>query len=413
MANNKAAQDIWERLPQAFHALRFKNYRIFWIGQFVSLVGLWMMMIAQGWLAYDITNSKFLLGLVDFIAGIPVLLLSPLGGFMADRMDRRKLLLATQIVFAIASFLIGLLISTGQINYFNLCLLALVFGLANAVDSPVRQAFVVNLVERNHFSNAIALNSLSFNSARVIGPAVAGYLIGAFGVGLCFYLNAVSFLAVIVSLLMIKGIFKVKTMQKANFGEAFMDSVKYVLQNRKVLLSLVLMAFTSLFIMPYAVLMPVFAKDILNVGAQGLGVLMSFSGVGALLGAFFLAQFGAKKDFTRTIIVSTTMMALAAVLFSFSRNYLLSCAALLILGFNIVTQAISVNTFLQYTVTDELRGRIMGFYSMSFMGLMPIGAFQAGALAHFIGAPHTLLIGAVISFLPALFLFFRRATAVR
>jgi len=396
---------------KAFRALRFRNYRVFWIGQFVSLIGLWMMTIAQGWLAYDITNSKFLLGLVNFIAGIPVLLLSPVGGYMADHMDRRKLLLATQVIFAVVSFLIGLLISTGQINYLNLCILALIIGLANAIDSPVRQAFVVNLVERDHFSNAIALNSLSFNSARVIGPAVAGYLIGAFGVELCFYLNAASFIAVIAGLLMIKGIFRSKLAHKASFGEAFLNSVRYVMADRKVFFSLVLMAFTSLFIMPYAVLMPVFAKDILNVGAQGLGVLMSFSGFGALLGAFYLAQAGTKKNFTWTIIISTMMMSLSAALFSLSRNYLLSCAALLILGFNIVTQAISINTFLQYTVTDELRGRLMSFYTMFFLGLMPIGAFQAGLLAHFIGAPLTLFSGAAVIFLSALFLFFRRNQA--
>lgn len=391
----------------AFRALRFRNYRVFWIGQFVSLIGLWMMTIAQGWLAYDITSSKFLLGLVNFIAGVPVLLLSPLGGFMADHMDRRKLLLITQVVFAAASFIIGLLISTGQINYINLCLLALVIGLANAVDSPVRQAFVVNLVERDHFSNAIALNSLSFNSARVIGPALAGYFIGAFGVELCFYLNAVSFIAVISSLVMIKGIFKAKAAHRTGFGRAFMDSIHYVLGDKKVMLSLILIAFTSVFIMPYAVLMPVFAKDILGAGAQGLGVLMSFSGLGALIGAFYLAQFG-RGEFTRTVIVSTIMMSLSAALFAFSRNYLLSCGALLVLGFSIVTQAISINTFLQYVVTDELRGRIMGFYTMFFLGLMPIGAFQAGLLAHFIGAPLTLFAGAAVSSLPAAFLFFRR-----
>ncbi len=394
----------WQKMPPVFDALSHDNYRLFWFGQLISLVGIWMMMMATSWLVYEITGSKFLLGIINTISGLPSLFINPIGGVFADRMNKRNLLLFTQISSAILSFAIGLLVSLHIIAFWNLALLVFIFGLLTAIDSPVRQAFVVELIERRSLGNAIALNSLAFNSARIIGPAIAGYLIGLVGVESCYYLNAISFVGVIGSLLFIKGDFSPKAKGDFSVSKDFKEGLKYLFDNKKVLASLILVAITSIFIMPYAILMPVFAKDILMKGPEGMGLLMASSGIGALLGSLLLAQFSGSIDYKRVIVFSTFLMSSSMIVFSLSTVFSLSCLALLMGGWGIVSQAASVNIVIQQEVPNKLRGRIMGFYTMSFMGFMPIGAFQAGIMSHFIGAPLTLCIGAVISAVPALIL---------
>jgi MFS family permease len=396
----------WDRLPYAFDSLKYRNYRMFWSGQLISLIGLWMQTLAQGWLVYELTASKFLLGLINAIAGLPVLLLTPAGGIIADHVNKKKLLLFTQVMFSILSFLIGLLISLKWINFENLAFLVFFIGVINAIDSPTRQAFVVELVNKRVLGNAIALNSLAFNSARILGPALAGYIIGITGVEACFYFNAITFFAVIWGLLLVRGDFGAKAEMGSTVRQAFFDGLSYIFKDEKVLFSLILVAFSSLFAMPYAVLMPVFAKDILKVGAQGLGILMAFSGLGALIAAFVLAQFSKKIDLKKLILASTFVMSAALILFSFSLNFYLSCLMLALLGWGIVSQSASVNTFIQHEVPNELRGRIMGFYTLCFMGFMPIGAFQAGITSHFFGAPIALAIGGVACLIPAAFMVF-------
>jgi MFS family permease len=400
MVQTQDAHNFWHKLPKAFDSLKYPNYRNFWFNEGVSLIGLWMQMIAQGWLVYDMTGSKFLLGLINTIAGLPIIFFTPIGGIIADHVNKKNLLIATQIVFAVLSFLIGVLIFAGGINFYNLSVIVFLIGIANAIDSPTRQSFVAELVGPKSLGNAIALNSLAFNTARMIGPAVAGYLIGFIGVESCYFINAVTFLGVIVALFLLKGDFSPRSKPIISARTAFSEGLTYVLKNKRVLFSLMLVAFTSVFVMPYAVLMPVFARDIFHVGAQGLGALMAFSGLGALIGAFMLAHFSGRVDLPKLIFVSTFTIAAALLAFSLSRVFFVSLAALAVLGWSIVSQAASVNTYIQNEVPNDLRGRIMSFYVLSFMGLMPVGSFQAGLMAHYLGAPAALALGALISLFP-------------
>jgi len=403
-----ASQDnigIWHRLPKAFASLRYPNYRNFWLNESVSLIGLWMQMTAQGWLVYDMTGSKFLLGLINTIAGIPIILFTPLGGVIADHHNKKNLLVATQIIFTVLSFLVGLLIFTGGINFYNLSVIVFLIGTANAIDSPTRQSFVAELVGPGSLGNAIALNSLAFNTARMIGPAVAGYIIGLVGVESCYFINAATFLGVILALLMLKGDFSPKSTPVASASKAFAEGMQYITSNKRLLFSLILVAFTSIFVMPYSVMMPVFARDIFQTGARGLGTLMAFSGFGALTGALMLAQFSEGIDLKRLIYGSTFLIAAALFVFAVSDIYNLSLAALAVLGWGIVSQGASVNTYIQRSVPNQLRGRIMGFYVISFVGFMPAGSFLSGVAAHYFGVRAALSLGALISLLPITALF--------
>ncbi len=390
----------WEKVPAVLESLKYRNFRYFWSAQLFSLIGVWMQMIAMGWLVYEMTGSKFLLGLINTISGLPVLFLTPVGGYISDHFNKRNLMVVTSLCFALISFMIGIFISTGMINFVNLAVFTFLMGVTNAIDSPARQSFVIELINKRSIPNAIALNSLSFNVGRVIGPAVAGYLIGAAGVESCFYINAMSFGLVVLGQLVLTGDFSAKAVNKQGLTSGMLEGLNYVLENRKVLYYLILVAFSSLFIMPYAVMMPVFAKDVFQKGAQGLGILMAFPGFGALLGASILAQFSKTIDIEKNILYSTVTMAAALFIFALSTNFLFSCLMLVFIGWGIVSQAASINTYLQKVVPNELRGRLMAFYVMSFLGVMPIGAFQAGLMAHYSSAQAALAIGAVLSLLP-------------
>jgi MFS family permease len=396
------------KFPAAFASLEHGNFRLFWTVQLISLIGIWMQITAQGWLVYELTASKFLLGVINAVGGLPLLFLSPFGGIIADRLNRKKLLVFTQIAFSAGAFLIGLLISTNLINFKLLVVIAFFGGIMNAIDSPARMAFIVELIELRSLGNAIALNSIGFNVARVIGPALAGYLVGAIGIEVCFYLNTVAFIPAILGTYVLKGDFSAKIAKGNSFKEALLDGARYVGGNKKVFYSLLLVATSSTFVMPFAVLMPVYAKDILKAGPQGLGALMAFSGFGALIGAFVLAQFSQRIDFVKFIYYSTILLAVSLLLFAFSTHFAWSCFFLALLGMGIVMQVASINTFIQGVVPNELRGRIMSFYTLCFMGFMPIGAFQAGVVAHFIGAPLSLSVGAVILLVPIFVMLFRK-----
>ena len=396
------------KLPLAFASFEHSNFRLFWIVQLISLIGMWMMITAQGWLVYELTASKFLLGVINAVGGLPLLFLSPFGGLIADRFNRKKLLVLTQIAFSAGAFLIGLLISTNVINFKILVVIAFFGGIVNAIDSPTRMAFIVELINIRSLGNAIALNSIGFNIARVIGPALAGYLVGAIGIEVCFYFNAMAFIPAIIGTYILKGDFSAKVAMESSVKEALLDGARYVRANKKVFYSLLLVATSSTFVMPFAVLMPVYAKDLLKVGAQGLGTLMAFSGFGALIGAYVLAQFSHRIDFVKFIYYSTILLAISLLLFAFSTHFAWSCFFLALLGMGIVVQVASINTFIQGVVPNELRGRIMSFYTLCFMGFMPIGAFQAGVVSHFIGAPLSLASGAVILLVPIFVMLFRK-----
>ena len=317
------------KFPLAFASFEHSNFRLFWTVQLISLVGIWMQITAQGWLVYDLTSSKFLLGVFNSVGGLPLLLVSPFGGLIADHFNRKKLLVFTQIALSAGSFLIGVLISLKVINFQSLVVIAFLGGIVNAIDSPTRMAFIVELIDLRSLGNAIALNSIGFNIARVIGPALAGYIVGMIGLDVCFYLNAIAFIPAIFGTYILKGDFSAKGAMGNSVKEALFDGGRYIRANKKVFYSLMLVATSSTFVMPFAILMPVYAKDILKVGAQGLGTLMAFTGFGSLIGAYVLAQFSHRIDFVKFIYYSTIYVGRFIIVFCLLHPF---CLVLLLSG---------------------------------------------------------------------------------
>lgn len=377
-------------------ALHHHNFRLFWFGQMISLVGTWMQTVARGWLVLEMTNSPFLLGLVSTFTTLPVLFVSPIGGVLADKLNKRTVLITTQTIAMILAFVLGTLVLTKHVQYWHIAVLAVVLGITMAVDAPTRQSFVVEMVGKKDLLNAIALNSSVFNLARILGPAVAGLIISAIGLVLCFYLNAISYLAVIIGLLLMKGTFDPVNKKQGAVITEIKYGFSYARQDKRIIALIVLVALSSIFIMPYIVLMPVFARDILKVGAQGLGILLASAGIGALIGALTLALLSDYRKKGRFVLAGSVAFTTATLLFSFTRNYHISLLFLLITGWGMVVQNASINSLLQTIVPDELRGRIMSLYVLFFMGMMPFGSFQAGLIADNFGARMALRIGAII-----------------
>jgi MFS family permease len=395
------------RIASTLRALRHRNYQLFFGGQLISLIGTWMQSVAQSWLVYRITGSPVTLGLVGFASQIPVFLLSPLGGVVADRFNRHRILLVTQSVSMILAFILALLTLTGVVEVWHLYVLAGLLGIVNAFDIPARQAFVVEMVGREDLVNAIALNSSMFNGARVIGPAVAGLLVAAIGEGWCFFTNAVSYIAVIAGLLMMKLSPRTITAPSGSTIERIVEGFRFVVRTHPIRDLIILVGVISLMGTPYAVLMPVFADKILGGGAQGLGILMGASGIGALFGALSLAARGGLKGLGRWIAVGGVGFGLSLILFSLSRSFWLSALFLLPAGYAMMVQMSSTNTLIQSMVPDALRGRVMSVYSMIFMGMSPIGSLVAGFLSGNLGAPLTVAIGGGASAAAAILFWFR------
>ncbi len=385
------------RLRLAFRALRHRNFRLFVSGQLVSLVGTWMQTVAQSWLVYRLTGSAALLGLVGFASQIPVFLLAPLGGTIADRSHRKAIVIATQTASMLLAFALAALTLTGAVRVGHVFVLAALLGVVNAADIPARQAFVVEMVGRDDLMNAIALNSSMFNGARIIGPAVAGVLVASIGEGWCFFANAVSYVAVIAGLLAIRVPRAAGKPPARSTLEHMAEGFRFVAGARPIKALLLLLGVVSLVGMPYAVLMPVFADRILHAGASGLGILMGASGIGALAGSLALAA-------RRGILGLGTWVALAAAgfgvslsLFAVSKVFWLSVLCLMPVGFSMMLEMASSNTLIQAMVPDALRGRVMAVYSMMFMGMAPVGSLAAGWLAERVGAPETVALGGALS----------------
>jgi MFS family permease len=396
-----------------FRTLSSRNYRLFFTGQSISLIGTWMQRVAMSWLVYHLTSSEFLLGLVSFLGLIPVFVLSPFAGVLADRFHRLHLLIATQVLAMLQAFLLTVLVMTGLIRIGHIMALATLLGLINSFDTPIRQAFTAELVEKKaDLGNAIALNSAMFNSARMLGPTIAGLLIAAFGEGFCFLLNGLSYLAVIVALLRMRipPTAEKKQKQKLLKGlrEGFSSSFGFA-PIRSVLL---LLMTVSMMGMPYIVLMPVFAKNILHGGSETLGFLMGAAGAGALCGAVYLAQRKTVAGLERVIPLMTGLFSLGLIGFALSRHQWLSLSLLLMAGFGLMVQMASSNSILQTIVDDDKRGRVMSFYVMCVMGTTPIGSLLAGVVANRLGAPQTLLIGGICCLAGAV-LFMRKLPALR
>jgi MFS family permease len=385
----------------ALRALRHRNFQLFFSGQLISLVGTWMQSVAQAWLVYSLTKSALLLGSVGFASQIPVFLIAPFGGITADRVNRQRLVIATQIASMILAGILAWLTLSGRIQVWHIFALAGLLGVVNAFDIPGRQSFLVDMVGKEDLMNAIALNSSMFNGARVIGPAIAGILVSKIGEGWCFGANAISYIAVIVGLLLMKVHSAPRTSNHSPL-EDIVEGFRWVNQTKIIRALLLLIGLVSLVGMPYTVLMPIFADKILHGGARGLGILMGATGVGALLGALTLAAKTGVKGLGRWIAITCAGLGVSLCLFAFSTSFWLSAAFLLPAGYSMMLQMACSNTLIQTMVPDQLRGRVMSVYSMMFMGMAPFGAFFGGALAHRIGAPITVAAGGVACVIGAL-----------
>ena len=378
-------------------AFRHRNYRLFFGGQGLSLVGTWMQTIAMSWLVYRLTNSPFLLGFIGFTGQVPTFILGSFTGVLADRLDRRTLLFATQACAMVQAFLLAFLTLTGRIAVWHLIVLSIFLGLVSAFDVPARQSFVMDIVEdKSEIGNAIALNSFMFNSARLIGPSIAGLLIGVVGEGICFLLNGLSFLAIILALLNMRIPKKSVKFKHSPIVRGLKEGYRYVFgfaPIRNIILFLALVSFMG---MPYSVLMPVFAKDILHGGPHTLGFLLASAGIGALVGSAFLATRKTILGLGRLIVLSSATFGSGLIAFSFSRFIPLSLCMMFLVGFGMIVHSASTNTILQTIVEEDKRGRVMSFYAMAFIGMAPFGSLLAGSLASKIGAPATLMLSGIV-----------------
>jgi MFS family permease len=394
-------------------ALRHRNYRLFFAGQGTSLIGTWMQQVAMGWLVYQMSNSPFYLGVVGFASQIPTLLITPFAGVLADRLDRRPILILTAVLSMLQAIALAVLVLTGHIAMWQIIALSIFIGLVNAFDIPTRQSFIFELLDNQEdLPNAIALNSMIFNGARLIGPPIAGIVIELAGEGACFIINAASFLAVLAALLAMRIVPRNNNRHPNPILAELKEGVAYAYKFIPVRTILILLSFISLVAMPYAVLMPVFARDILHGGPQTLGFLTGAIGVGALVGAIFLAARKTVQGLGRILVMAVTVFGAGILAFSFSQILWLSLALMLLTGFGLMVHMVSINTILQTIVDDDKRGRIMSLYTMAFMGLAPFGSLLAGGIADIIGAPRTLQASGVLCLIAAI-IFWRKLPRIR
>jgi len=406
------SKSIWSRIT-VVRALRHRNFRLFYGGQGISLTGTWMQRIAMAWLVYRLTGSPFLLGVVGFVGQVPTFLLSPFAGVFADRWDRRRTLILTQTLLTIQALTLAFLVLTGVVQVWHLILLSLFFGIVFALDIPTRQSFFLEMIgEKEDLGNAIALNSSMVTGAHLLGPTIAGILIGVAGEGICFLLNGLSYFPIIAALIAMRIPPGGRKATDSKVWDRLKEGFTYVFGFAPIRSILLLMALVSLMGMPHAVLMPVFAKNILQGGPHALGFLMGASGLGSLVGAFYLASRKTIVGLGKRIALAVTLFGLGLVVFSLSRVLWLSIGFILVVGFGQMVQMASSNTILQTLVDDDKRGRVMSLYAMSFMGMMPFGSLLAGFLASHMGAPATVTIGGIACLLGAV-VFAQRLPAMR
>jgi MFS family permease len=377
----------------AFRSLKHSNYRLFFAGQGISLIGTWMQQLAMSWLVYRMTHSALLMGIVGFSGMIPSFLLAPFAGVLADRWNKRRVLVITQTLSMLQAFALAALVLTQTVSIWHIIPLSIFLGCVNAFDIITRQAFVPDMLERKEdLGNAIALNSSLFNGARLIGPAFAGVLIALVGEGMCFLLNGISYLAVIVALLLMKIERSPERIEKEGFMSLIAQGFSYVSSFTPIKSILLLLALISFAGVPYQVLMPMFAGSILHGGPHTLGFLMAASGVGALAGTIFLASSKGALRLGMTTPVAGSVFGVGLMAFSYSHFLWLSLILMSVTGFGIMVQMASSNMVLQHIVEDEKRGRVMSFFAMAIMGAAPFGSLLAGTLAGRMGAPATLFL---------------------
>lgn len=401
------------KLKPILRALESRNYRLFFAGQAISLIGTWMTQIATIWLVYSLTNSAWWLGVVGFSSQIPSFALAPFGGIIVDRWNRHRILIATQFLSMLQSLALAFLALTGMINIWQIIGLSLFQGFISAVDAPARQAFVVEIIDKKeNLGNAIALNSSVFNGARLVGPAIAGLLIASVGASACFLIDGFSYIAVIAGLLAMKLKPKPKTPQTANVWQRLKEGFNYAFGFPPIRAILLLLALLSFMGMPYTVLVPIFATEILQGDAQTLGFLMAAVGVGALTGGIYLSSRQTIVGLGKVIAYSPAVIGTGLIIFSLSRVLWLSLLMMFVIGLGAILQIASSNTILQTIVDDDKRGRVMSWYTMAFLGTLPFGNLVAGSLASQIGAPNTLAIGGLFCILGS-FLFAKQLPMLR
>ncbi len=390
-------------LKQIFSSLRSKNYRLYFYGQGISLIGTWIQNIALSWLVYRLTGSVFLLGLVGFTTQIPTFILTPFTGVITDRYDRMAIMRSAQVLFMIHAFVMAFLVLSGHIQVWHIIALSIVFGVINAFDAPARQSLVIDLIDDpKNLGNAIALNSAIFNGARLVGPAIAGMLIAVVGEGICFLINAFSFIFVIGALWQIKIVKERIAPPEKDFKKSFFEGLRYTFGTKDIRNLILLLGVMSLTAFPSIVLLPAYAKEILHGGADTLGFLMSALGAGALVGALYMASRKSTKGLENIIAFTTLILAAMISLTGVTSSIWLALVSLSIGGVTMILTLSSINTLLQTTTEERMRGRVMSFYAMALMGTQPIGNLIAGAVASGIGIHWTMVFGGAVTFIAAL-----------
>jgi MFS family permease len=394
------------RLPRTFRALRHLNFRLYWFGQIISQAGSWMQIVAQGWLVYRLTDSPFLLGLVNFVGLIPVIPLSLLAGVISDRFPRRTIILITESILMLQASVFALLTWLNLIQVWHIILLSFIQGAASALEQPARLAFVVDTVGEEDLTNAVALNASVYNSARIVGPSIAGFLVAWVGEEGCFLLNGVSFLAVILALLAMRLPSYVKPTTKMQVGGSLMKGFSYMWETDVIRGLLIIVGVSSFFTLPYLALMPVFAKDVLSVGPEGLGFLMTATGVGAIIGALFVASIHEGRRGI-WLTVGNALAPAILVLFAVSRSFYISLALVALVGLSNAIRQTLANSLLQLSANEEYHGRVMSIFNLLNGGMSRFGALGVGALAQVTNAPLAYSASAISSLILGLLIVWR------
>ncbi len=385
------------RWPRTFRALRHRNFRLFWSGQTFSLIGTWMQIVAQGWLVYRLTDSPLMLGLVNVVALIPVVPVSLLAGVISDRFPRRKLIIITEMVLMLQAFVMAALVWLNVIQVWHIVVLSFVLGAASALEQPARLAFVVDTVGKEDLTNAVALNSSMYNSARIVGPSIAGLLLAWIGESGCFFVNGVTYLAVILALLAVRLPPQIAPQESLRMTDSLVDGLRYVWDATTIRALMAIVAVSSFFTLPYIALMPVFARDVLQAGPEVLGFLMTGVGIGAITGALGVANIEAGRR-GKWLTWGNVMGPVFLFLFCLSRSFPMSLALVVLVGASNAVRQTLANSLIQITSSEEYHGRVMSVFNLLFNGMSRVGALGVGAMAEVTSAPWALGLGAIVSF---------------
>lgn len=399
--------------PSTFRALRHKDFTLYWVGLAISTVGTWMQSIAQGWLVYDLTGRELYLGLVTAMSTLPVLLLVLPAGVIADRFNKRRIVIITQTIAMILTFVLAALTIYGSIRPWHLMVFASMLGIVNAIDIPARQSMTIELVGKEDIHNAVALTSSAFNGARLVGPAVAGEILKHYGAGTCFFINGISYIAVVTGLLMIRNmrVTNVSSSSRSVISEV-KEGIAYARKNSLIRDLLILTGAASIFALQYTSQMPAYAKRVLNVGPEGLGSLVSAAGLGALVGAIVVASVGHKFKTGVIVTFGSILAPLAITALSFVNNYYVALICMAAIGYGVIMLLAVSNSLIMVSSPDELRGRVLSVRTLVFLGLAPVGAFQVGFVAEYMGVQQSLRIGGILCLIISMY-FALRSKSIR